>query len=215
MGPHYVNFTFTFDTPLIRPEMSEISPKYVAQTFLPPWILSSGPPLDRVEVGSIFNSIQLKLSGIITTHSLNSTQFNSTQTTDLSTTQLNLFSFSVTILIHPRHLFDTFQTPTRHIGPSLLVKVRWVVVAVVIVLAWPVLTWPDLSWLDLTCPDLTWLDQSWLETPSRPNQDTFQATSRHPLYNFGDTFDTSSRNPLNTLKAPSRHPQDSRQISAP
>ena len=195
MGPHYVNFTFTFDTPLIRPEMSEISPKYVAQTFLPPWILSSGPPpLDRVEVGSIFNSIQLKLSGIITTHSLNSTQFNSTQTTDLSTTQLNLFSFSVTILIHPRHLFDTFQTPTRHIGPSLLVKVRWVVVVVVIVLTWPVLTWPDLSWLD----------QSWLETASRPAQDTFQATSTHPL----DTFQTPSRHPSNTLQTPTRHPQD-------
>ena len=39
MGPHYVDFTFAFDTTLIRLEMTEIWPKYVAQAFLPPpWI---------------------------------------------------------------------------------------------------------------------------------------------------------------------------------
>ena len=36
MGPHYVDFTFAFDTTLIRLEMTEIWPKYVAQAFLPP-----------------------------------------------------------------------------------------------------------------------------------------------------------------------------------
>ena len=35
MGLHYVNFTFAFDTTLIRLEMTEIWPKYVAQAFLP------------------------------------------------------------------------------------------------------------------------------------------------------------------------------------
>ena len=34
MGPHYVDFTFAFDTTLIRLEMTEIWPKY----FAPPWI---------------------------------------------------------------------------------------------------------------------------------------------------------------------------------
>ena len=36
MGPHYVNSTFAFDTILIRLEMTEIWPKYVAQAILPP-----------------------------------------------------------------------------------------------------------------------------------------------------------------------------------
>ena len=36
MGPHYVDFTFAFDTTLIRLEMTEIWQKYVAQAFLPP-----------------------------------------------------------------------------------------------------------------------------------------------------------------------------------
>ena len=36
MEPHYVDFTFAFDTTLIRLEMTEIWPKYVAQAFLPP-----------------------------------------------------------------------------------------------------------------------------------------------------------------------------------
>ena len=36
MGPHYVDLTFAFDTTLIRLEMTEIWPKYVAQAFLPP-----------------------------------------------------------------------------------------------------------------------------------------------------------------------------------
>ena len=29
LGPHYVDFTFAFDNPLIRLEMTEIWPKYV------------------------------------------------------------------------------------------------------------------------------------------------------------------------------------------
>ena len=41
MGPYYVDFTFAFDTTLIRLEMTDIWPKCVAQAFLP-------PPLDRV-----------------------------------------------------------------------------------------------------------------------------------------------------------------------
>ena len=36
MGLHYVDFTFAFDTTLIRLEMTEIWPKYVAKAFLPP-----------------------------------------------------------------------------------------------------------------------------------------------------------------------------------
>ena len=42
MGPHYVNFTFAFDTTLIRLEMTELWPKYVAEAFLspPPGIIS-------------------------------------------------------------------------------------------------------------------------------------------------------------------------------
>ena len=36
MGPHYVDFTFTFDTTLISLEMTEIWPEYVAQAFSPP-----------------------------------------------------------------------------------------------------------------------------------------------------------------------------------
>ena len=36
MGSHYVDFTFAFNTPLIRLEMTEIRPKYVAQALLPP-----------------------------------------------------------------------------------------------------------------------------------------------------------------------------------
>ena len=35
MGPHYVDFTFAFDTNLIQLEMTEIWPEYVAQAFLP------------------------------------------------------------------------------------------------------------------------------------------------------------------------------------
>ena len=52
MGPHFVDFTFTFDTTLIRLEMTEIWPKYVAQTFFPPSPESSAqdpPPLNRVK----------------------------------------------------------------------------------------------------------------------------------------------------------------------
>ena len=38
MGPHYVDFTFAFDNNLIRHEMTEIWPEYVAQALLaPPW----------------------------------------------------------------------------------------------------------------------------------------------------------------------------------
>ena len=33
MGPHYVDFTFAFKTALIRLEMTEIWPEYVAQAF--------------------------------------------------------------------------------------------------------------------------------------------------------------------------------------
>ena len=52
MGPHYLDFKFAFDTTLIRLEMTDIWPKYVAQAFLPPpRIVSSGPPLDRVKKG--------------------------------------------------------------------------------------------------------------------------------------------------------------------
>ena len=40
MGPHFVDFTFAFDTTLIRLEMTEIRPKDLAQAFLP-------PPLNR------------------------------------------------------------------------------------------------------------------------------------------------------------------------
>ena len=36
IGPHYVDFTFAFCTTLIRLEMTEIWPKYIAQAFLPP-----------------------------------------------------------------------------------------------------------------------------------------------------------------------------------
>ena len=36
MGLHYVDFTFIFDTTLIRLEMTEIWPKKVAQAVLPP-----------------------------------------------------------------------------------------------------------------------------------------------------------------------------------
>ena len=36
MGPHYVDFTFAFDTTLIQFEMNKIWPKYVAQTSLLP-----------------------------------------------------------------------------------------------------------------------------------------------------------------------------------
>ena len=32
-GPHYVDFIYAFDTTLIQLEMTEILPKYVAQTF--------------------------------------------------------------------------------------------------------------------------------------------------------------------------------------
>ena len=46
MGPHYVDFAFAYDTTLIRLEMTEIWPKYVAQAFLPPLPESSAqdPP---------------------------------------------------------------------------------------------------------------------------------------------------------------------------
>ena len=40
MGLHYVDFTYAFDTTLIRLEMTDIWPQYVAQAFLP-------PPLNR------------------------------------------------------------------------------------------------------------------------------------------------------------------------
>ena len=33
MGPHYVDFTFAFDIPLIQLEMTEIYPKYEAQAL--------------------------------------------------------------------------------------------------------------------------------------------------------------------------------------
>ena len=36
MGPHYVDFTFGFDTTLIQFEMTEIWPKCVAQASPPP-----------------------------------------------------------------------------------------------------------------------------------------------------------------------------------
>ena len=45
MGPQYVYFTFAFDTTLIRLEMTEIWPKYVAQAFLPfPESSAQDPP---------------------------------------------------------------------------------------------------------------------------------------------------------------------------
>ena len=45
MGPHYVDFTFAFDTTLIRLEMTEIWPKHVAQEFLaPPESSAQDPP---------------------------------------------------------------------------------------------------------------------------------------------------------------------------
>ena len=45
MGPYYVDFTFTFDATLIRLEMTEIWPKYVAQAFLPhPKSSAQDPP---------------------------------------------------------------------------------------------------------------------------------------------------------------------------
>ena len=52
MGPHYVDFTFAFDTTLIRLEMTEIWPKYVAQAFLPlpPLNRQLRIPLDRVNI---------------------------------------------------------------------------------------------------------------------------------------------------------------------
>ena len=50
MGPHYVDFTFAFDTTLLRLEMTEIWPKYVAQAG----IVSSEPPWDRVNLLILF-----------------------------------------------------------------------------------------------------------------------------------------------------------------
>ena len=47
MGPHYVDFTFAFDTTLLRLEMTEIWPKYVAQAFMSPPLRNRqlrGPP---------------------------------------------------------------------------------------------------------------------------------------------------------------------------
>ena len=45
MGPHYVDFTFAFDTTLIRLEMTKIWPKCVAQAFLPhPKSSAQDPP---------------------------------------------------------------------------------------------------------------------------------------------------------------------------
>ena len=46
MGPHYVDFTFAFDTTLIRLEMTEIWPKYIEQVFLlpPPESSAQDPP---------------------------------------------------------------------------------------------------------------------------------------------------------------------------
>ena len=45
MGPHYVDFTFAFETSLIRLEMTEIWPENAAQAFLPPpGIVSSEAP---------------------------------------------------------------------------------------------------------------------------------------------------------------------------
>ena len=46
-GPHYVDFTFAFDTTLIRLEMTEIWPKDLAQAFLPP------PPESSSGIGLI------------------------------------------------------------------------------------------------------------------------------------------------------------------
>ena len=60
MGLHYVYFIFAFDTTLIRLEMTEIWPKYVAEAFCPtPLIVSSGPPLDRVNAAENVKPFQM------------------------------------------------------------------------------------------------------------------------------------------------------------
>ena len=54
MGPHYMDFTFSFDTTLNRLEMTDIWPKYVAQAFLPPPPTESSaqdPLLEMVKPG--------------------------------------------------------------------------------------------------------------------------------------------------------------------
>ena len=47
MGSHYVDFTFAFDIPLFRLEMTEIWAKYVAQMFLPIPELSAQDKVNR------------------------------------------------------------------------------------------------------------------------------------------------------------------------
>ena len=52
MVPHYVDFTFAFDTTLIRLEMTEIWPKYEAQAS-PPLNRQLTTPLDRVNLNNM------------------------------------------------------------------------------------------------------------------------------------------------------------------
>ena len=50
MGTHYVDFTFAFNTPLIRLEMTELWPKYEAGVFAPPPLNRQlKTPLDRLK----------------------------------------------------------------------------------------------------------------------------------------------------------------------
>ena len=49
MGPHYEDFTFAFDTTLIRLEITEIWPEYVVQTSPPQESSAQRPPGDRVK----------------------------------------------------------------------------------------------------------------------------------------------------------------------
>ena len=59
MGPHYVDFTFAFDSTLIRLDMTKIQPKYVVQAFLspPPWkgLSTQGPLTVMLSLVPIIN----------------------------------------------------------------------------------------------------------------------------------------------------------------
>ena len=51
MRPHCADFTFAFDTTLIRLEMTEIWPENAAQAFSPPQELSAQrPPADMIVI---------------------------------------------------------------------------------------------------------------------------------------------------------------------
>ena len=66
MGPNYVDFTFAFDTTLIRLEMTEIWPKYVAQAKVQKtWDPSEEGFTEKLALCHEFPNFQNKNSSII------------------------------------------------------------------------------------------------------------------------------------------------------